>query len=354
MSKIEYIKLKSLFEPVFSWNITNGVGNWDQALMLYVDDNENLYVTGAWDGGGPYFSARSFKYNILGDTVWFVSNSSAINHVIGSAIVVDSSNYMYVSGNYETDILLNKYDSNGNYIWGKTIDLGSYENFNDLKIDTEDNIYASGYHYVGPDRNITLFKFDSNGNKIWNLTLGTEFNESFSPVMDLFSDKLYVSAYYLNNSKFYSILNIYDTDGDLLINKFIEDFGIMSITISPNGYMFLAGFTNIATDYDIIIIKFDTYGNEIYRLTIDSTDNVQVVDIDTDYTGNVYYGSKFNLKPFFAKFDNSLNLIYNQTYDYISSGYIGDISVAESGNLYMIANRNSGNRDYITIKYSQE
>ncbi len=132
--------------------------NDDYALAIAVDDAGNAYVTGHSPGSGTSDDVLTIKYEPGGDTAWVRRYNGPGNDVdVGSAIAVDGSGNVYVTGNTYSaatsdNYLTIKYDSNGNMIWlteynGPPGDGGDYSTA--IALDTAGNIYITGRSFGG-------------------------------------------------------------------------------------------------------------------------------------------------------------------------------------------------------------
>ncbi|MHA1498929.1 MAG: hypothetical protein ACTSRT_15470 [Promethearchaeota archaeon] len=128
------------------WNIT--LYPIIKVTNIIVDSSGNIYCTTV------NTSINSFGFNIVklngsGEHVWTTFwGLSVMDHAYG--IALDSSEYLYITGATNpgvgsTDILLLKYDTNGNKLWERIRDLsGSYDSALDISIDHLDDIYIAG------------------------------------------------------------------------------------------------------------------------------------------------------------------------------------------------------------------
>lgn len=79
----------------------NGPGNgYDAALSMAIDSSNNIYVTGQSRGNGTYFDYATIAYDSFGNELWIARYNGVGNRDdVPSAIVVDSSHNVYITGN---------------------------------------------------------------------------------------------------------------------------------------------------------------------------------------------------------------------------------------------------------------
>ncbi|MGB8656473.1 MAG: SBBP repeat-containing protein [Candidatus Zixiibacteriota bacterium] len=98
----DYATIKYNSEGDSLWaRLYEGPGNSDDvARAIAVDDSDNIYVTGGSYGGiGTDNDFATIKYHPNGDTAWIIRyNSPANNSDAASAIAVDDSGNVYVTG----------------------------------------------------------------------------------------------------------------------------------------------------------------------------------------------------------------------------------------------------------------
>jgi len=186
-----------------------------------VDDNGNIYAVGNINGkntfnlgngvtvNGANASNNAFivKYDSDGNAIWAKSTTTASDMSAFNGVSSGSSEGVYavgrLNGNGEFDfggvtvsgdswsqnILIVRYDADGNAIWAKSASTASTANsslFNDVSVDDDGNAYAAGNIYGGTsldfgngvhanaacdsDQNILMVKYNSDGKAKWAKT----------------------------------------------------------------------------------------------------------------------------------------------------------------------------------------
>lgn len=143
---------------------------------MVIDNNGNLYVTGASMGAGTNYDFATIKYDRNGNQIWVKRyNGPRNDDDWASAIAVDNFGNIYVGGmsKYSDtlyDYIIVKYDANGNELWVRRYN-GPGNNWDEalaLVIDNNGNAYVTGYSEgISSGGDITTIKYDRNGNQIW-------------------------------------------------------------------------------------------------------------------------------------------------------------------------------------------
>lgn len=224
-----------------------GTGN-DNANAVAVDGNGNVYVTGVFPVAGANFniggtggalsSAGSndvfvAKYDPSGAFLW-AKNMGGTGSDNGNALAVDGNGNVYVTGHFPVaganfniggtggaltsaggiDGFVAKYDSNGAFLWAKSMGGAGGDYSYGVAVDGNDNVYTTGYIAVdGADFNpggvggaltsaggndVFVAKYDSSGAFLWAKSMGgTEGDQGWKAAVDG-NDNVYITGYYLS------------------------------------------------------------------------------------------------------------------------------------------------------------
>ena len=206
----------------------------------------------------------------------------------GSGVAVDSSGNVYVAGQSDNgadrDIIVLKYNSIGQLDNTFSADgivtydnAGNNEMGNDLVVDSDGNVYVSGYAFGGADYNVIVLKYDSTG------TLDTTFDadgvQIFNAAAGIYepsaialdaSDNIYVAGVAFGASD-YDIVTLkynatgaldtsFSTDGYVFYDGGVGNDSAGGIEIDANGNVYVSGTVNSGADNDIVTYKYDSTG----------------------------------------------------------------------------------------------
>lgn len=273
--------------PAWQWGRSNGGVHVEQINDLHEDYAGNLYVTGTTESPFIYFGNDTIvpsggvdiiiaKYDLAGNPIWARSAYGYFTDFANS-VATDSYGNVYVCGSFMShrliigvDTILNyfgntsynafliKFDSAGNYLWGKSFGGNSQDYSTDVTIDDNDNIILCGYflsdsvffdtillHSTGVTSIFTT-KLDSLGNVLWaNTAIGSGYDR--------------IRSIYTDHAS-----NIYIT-GQIGGNFLTFD----SITMINNHY----------PAEQFFITKYGHGGNVLWCKSSDSYQHVEVVHI---------------------------------------------------------------------------
>ncbi len=160
------------------WNYTWGASSYDQSSALTMDSSGNIYVCGFTQSFGVINSAvLLIKFAPNGMELWNFTWDS-VHWDNGYGVAVDSSGNSYVVGTssevMDSSLVLIKIDSNGNKLWNITMEHASTSTSgNGVVVGSASEIYVCGSQQNSPaDNDILVSKYDSNGNQLWKITWG--------------------------------------------------------------------------------------------------------------------------------------------------------------------------------------
>ncbi|MBP7796975.1 MAG: SBBP repeat-containing protein [Elusimicrobiales bacterium] len=280
------------------WTSQIGTSSDDYAYGVAVDTSGNVYVTGGTGGGldgntsAWFYDIFLIKYDSNGVRIWTRQiGTSEYDYAYGVAF--DTSGNVYITGYTKcgldgntfaggADIVLIKYDSNGNKIWTSQIGTSSDDKANGVAVDTSGNVYVTGYTGSGLDGNtsaggtdIVLIKYDTSGNKIWTKQIGTSSDDKANGVAVDTSGNVYVTGYTGggldgNTSAGYNDIFLikYDSNGNKIWTRQIGTSNFdyaYGVAVDTSGNVYVTGYTEGGLDgntsaggADIFLIKYDT------------------------------------------------------------------------------------------------
>lgn len=297
------------------WYQTWGGNQNDFGMGVAIDSNDNIYVTG-WTESSEFVIGNSatvtIKYDNDGNQIWYkIWGGSGRDESRG--ITIDSNDDIIIVGgttSFTTPGFLIKYDSNGYEKWSKTGVkcngfAGSHTRSNGIVVDSLDNIYiASGDQYI--------LKYSSSGLKIWEKSWGGSSVYYYDIDLDS-SNNIYVSGYDEDGpAGMYDIILVkFNNQGDYQWHRTWgggqEDCNWGGIKIDDSNFIYLTGRTYSygAGGADVVIIKYDNNGDQIwsktwgdewhnvgYDIFVDSSFNIFIVGESSGFLLIKYYQTK--------------------------------------------------------------
>ncbi len=359
--------------------------------------------------------AESFARSLFtsGDFLWAGSITGGAYYEQNNSIAVDSNGNVYTTGRFygtadfdpspstfslstssigDNDIFISKLDSNGNFIWAKSMGGTDIDAGNSIAVDSFGNVYTTGHFENTADfdpgvgvANLTssskwiddifVSKLDSNGNFVWAKKMGGLGNDYSHDIAVDSSGNVYTTGRFENTADFdpgqdaFNLINnsigtdIFvsklDTNGNFVWAKNMRGAGYeqgKSIAVDSNGNVYTTGIFIGIVDFDpgtgtfnlssaggdldhyddVFVSKLDSDGNFIWAKNMGGTEDDEVNAIAVDSNGNVYTTGRF-YGP--ADFDPGAG-VFNLT------GLGSFVSKLDSGGNFVWAKGvNSGNSD---------
>jgi len=229
--------------PEWQWAIDAGGTGADRGFNIYIDDSNNCYVTGYFEGTatfGSYSLTSSGNKDIYvakadADGTWqWASRAGAANGIdMGRAIAMDGNGNIYVTGQFANtadfgsysltsngmeDIFVAKLDQNGIWQWAVSAGGTGFDMGGDISIDDNENLYITGgceTATFGPysitsagGTDIYVAKLDNEGNWLWatGVVGSSAYEYSWGIVLDGTGNP-YITGYFKETAVFgsYSI-----------------------------------------------------------------------------------------------------------------------------------------------------
>ncbi len=265
------------------WTKSIGEDSLDIGKSIIKTYDNNFIVVGYTRSYGQgYDNVLLIKFDSSGNQIWkkLLEGSS---FDMGVAVTETTDNSLIVTGYSNTDsnglqdIFLTKLDSSGNQIWtkhlgGSSTDLGTWV------IETENQdlvVVGRSYSYGNGNNNMLLTRFDSSGNEIWTKSFGGTSQDYLFSVIETNDNSLIVlgSTQSYGGSDYDILLSKFDSSGNEIWTKSLggdsDDYGNALIELS-NNELIVTGSTQSygGSDYDILLSKFDSSGNEIWTKSL--------------------------------------------------------------------------------------
>lgn len=350
--------------------------NQNTPNSLTLDKGSNVYVTGARG-----ITCATVKYDPNGNQLWEAQYPNGA--AFGSAVATDEKSNAYVAGisgySYtEFDYLTLKYDSNGNQRWAAVFNKG--QNYSDhsylIAPGKNGSVYVSGYSYnaaLGKEQEWITIKYDSLGNQVWMKPFSTWQGATVGAPADMKLDamgNLYLTGGFQDSGIFVSYATIkYDTAGNQQwvaryrgpLPSGAYDFAI-ALALDDNANVYITGssYENGPTDADIVTIKHDSSGNQLwlrrYKGPANGYDEGRSIAVDS--IGNVYVaGQSMGVNSAYdyvvLKYDSSGNFLWEKRYEGpVFNRATEKLFVNQNGNVYLAGTDSKNAHDFVTIKYS--
>ena len=350
------------------------VNNEDHPKDIAIDSFGNVYVTGVSDGGSTANDYLTIKYNSSGDTIWVRRYDDPTGSGDGAtAIAVDLSGNVFVTGGSAGDVATLKYNSTGDLLWVKKWDSPFHlgDGGNDIALDDMGNVYVTGISWANHWNCVTI-KYDTDGIEQWSTIYagpGFDFDEARSIAIDN-SGNVFITGRGGENGYGDYLTIKYSTNGDSLWAKYYDGISndldeAYSVAVDNSDNVYVTGRSlGITSGYDIVTIKYSPVGDSLWvrRFNGSANDVDEAYDIAVDNYGNVYVSGKSNTTGnsfdyVTIKYDTDGAEQWVRTYN--GPEYAYDIAYSivldDSGNAYVTGESNGGSPGYVdfaTVKYN--
>ena len=267
---------------------TDSLGNVYITTICYGEVNSDILVA-KYDTDGNIQWQRTLGY------IPTLSNNSC-------GITTDTSNNVYIIGSVITpvteslDISVAKYDTDGNIQWQKNLvrDAGGSEIGYTIATDLSNNVYISG----AQQGTVLIAKYDTAGDIQWQRKLtdlnGSGGGQGSAVATDSLGNVYIIALIYDPISVIYTLaIAKYDTDGIIQWQRQLTaelTYIGWGISTDADNHIYVTGSTTSrgAGDNDILILKYDSDGAMIWQRTLGGVLSESSGGTATDLSGNVY------------------------------------------------------------------
>jgi len=379
-------------QPELEWVVRyNGPeGLSDDIKGMVVDTQGNTYVTGNSKSNVTNYDILTIKYDTEGNLLWSARYNGPENRLDQACdIKVDGLGNVYVAGfsnvapdSYANDIVIIKYDSNGIELWVSQYSGPAGPNGYDfpraLTLDSSGNVYITGTSRILYGQACCTLKYDTNGNLIWDAIYedpenDSEWNVGNGIALDLLGNVIVTGSSRERHGEKFAFLTLkYNSAGAeqwavRYSGKEKLDSGAYFIVCDEVGNIFIAGpsGTALTSDSDIVLVKYDSEGNELWDQWYSGTyyRNDTPTGLALDSSGCAYLsGSVSNEGTGYdatvIKYDPSGSLEWASGYNSGEgqSDYANSIVVDSNNMVYIIGDTRgeSGTLDFLIIKYDAD
>ncbi len=161
-------------ETIWTRRYNRASGREDKALLLGLDQSNNLFVVGSTEASSGFYDVGILKYSPSGELLWSKNHnrSGVDDDDLPRALKVDPAGEIYVTGSSwngsNQDLMILKYDSQGNKLWDIYYDNSATDIGVALALDLYGNLYVGGHTRAGkPDFDLLFLKYSKTGEKRW-------------------------------------------------------------------------------------------------------------------------------------------------------------------------------------------
>ncbi|MHC4183292.1 MAG: SBBP repeat-containing protein [Planctomycetota bacterium] len=241
----------------------------------------------------------------------------------------------------------------------------------DMAIDSDSNVYVTGWSSGPSSFGIATVKYDSNGNQLWvNRTEGPTFyytSHIHGPAITL--DDAYV---YVTGGKYEYITTKYDKQGNKLWEARYnegcsisgEDDFAYDITVDTEGNVYVSGSSHtfdrcygITTKEDFATVKYDLNGNQLWAVREDffypshQDDFAWWIFLDQEKNVYVVGDSRYN-SVYIIKYDTDGNKLWETFYPIKHDSNLWSAAVLDQ-NGYIYVGGATLTDDFVVVKYDK-
>jgi len=285
---------------------------------------------------------------------WPLTYHNDIEDIATSVLIDDSDNiiatgYSLNLSNFVSDFLTVKFDEEGVVLWAQVFDGGMYDYSWGATVDPDGNVIILGFNSTLNDQvedfniNLFLIKYDTNGNLQWNKTLTFE-KDCFPGGIASDSEGniiLTIGSGDLDSLEFFCQTFKYDPAGNEIWNTtFLEDMLSIGsdVVVNTQDEIFITGLTASFFGQGWFCMKYDETGSKqwVQRYSVGN----QPYDIELDRNGNIIlsgqdYSVETNSSSWLTlKCDENGNVLWTYRFDGPSHEYPRDLTIDSMGNIY--------------------
>ncbi|MES2747288.1 MAG: T9SS type A sorting domain-containing protein [Bacteroidota bacterium] len=306
-------------EPTVHWGGNIGGTSYDSSQAANIDANGNLFLTGGFGyisdfdfGTGTYTMTANgqsagylAKYNTNGQLQWGKKYTGNY-FTFGFGVDFDGTGNVYAMGTFNasvdfdpgpavytmtapsspyvySDIYLTKLDNNGNFVFAKQITGQGVKDPTAFKVDTNGNMYVTGYFNNVTQFSSTVSLTPSNG--VANTNIYDIFVAKYTSTGNLSWVKQIGNGSISQRTE----EMVLDANGNIyLCGQF---HGITDFDPSPTGTFTLT--PSAASGMDFFILKLDNNGNFAWAKSMGGPNGNFVRSMQRDASGNLYLTGTF-------------------------------------------------------------
>lgn len=296
----------------------------DDHANVSSDSNDNIYLSFATKGlyVGAEKGAGSDVVLIKMDTdanVEWSKQFATDTTDVPTDMKLDSDNNIYIVGHRRMNkVFIKKLDNTGNELWNKELAIAGANYHSKIDLDEDSNLYItattstaiSGTSHIGLD-DILVMKFNSNGDKLWYKEVGKVGKDNSRNIRYKNNYIYIIGAADIASSNRYGDGSPYiaklDKDGNLIFDKTYTAgvFDSNSIDINENNEIFIGGTnTENAMKFKQFVKKLDNNGEIIWEREWinENTYDSGIISMKLDHNDSLVMMGLSNYKLFVSRF----------------------------------------------------
>jgi len=291
------VKYNSDGEEQWVARYSGSQSGWEEVKSMVIDNSEYIYVTGKSGGG-----FATIKYDSDGVEQWVARTNSGY----GTGLNVDINGNVYVTGagrisGKALDYTTIKYNSDGSEEWNSSYTGPgiSQDNSVDLTTDGQGNIYVTGISEgLNTSSDYATVKYNSSGAEQWVVRYngsGNSNDKSSAIAVDSFGNVYVTGASTVSGASLdYTTIKYYSDGTEQWISAY-TGLGISydyatDMAVDGSGNVYVIGFSGPQYSYDYATVKYNPEGVEQWTSLFEGSGNS--VDkpkaLALDHEGNVY------------------------------------------------------------------
>ncbi len=304
-------------------------------IRTAVDFTDNVFTLSHIFMGDMYLAKRDVNGNILWSTgydnttpsQWEVASDIAID-INGDAIITGYTNTGFGSDWYPVQMVTMKFNGeDGALLWRKTFNTGSAYRGRKVLTDVDGNIYVGGelnawmidHNEVG---NMMVKKYDPDGNEIWTVTTNETGSAMYGPLHALkFDSEGNIIIAGASSTAFKSNIAKITAAGVVLWSKSFDSYGFSDVSVDPTNNIFALYTYSFGTppiNMNPAVKKFSSTGTELWSHDYDFGSAEIGRQIICDNIGGAFitgYGSQLTGMPYVDWITFRINAAGNKSWD---------------------------------------
>ncbi|MBA4312680.1 MAG: hypothetical protein C0417_08625 [Chlorobiaceae bacterium] len=331
------------------WQSRYLLGGATAPIDMKLDNSGNIFIGGFCIFQNTSDDLMVLKIDPSGKDIWNqLYNGPGTSSAIAENLLVDNKGDVYVTGMIGDGIGLIKLNSKSEILWEAFKEKAI---FTDIAQDSTGNIYVGATKQGYSTRDFLIIKYNPQGEELWvqQYDASGKHNNFLSDIAVYDSNAIYIAGYsYISNEELNGTLVKLNQYGNIEWMRLYdgpahsEDFFVNIVIDQKGNICVTGGSTGVETLKDMVLIKFDSDGKEIWKQLYNGLANGNDFSraIFVDNFGNVYIGGYSERTRngtacmSTIKYDSTGNLLWSRMYDK-SFGAVSDITVDKDGMIYV-------------------